>query len=119
MTSTTSTKTTTAKKTPATKIPAKTTKAPAKAAQAKAAPATKAPAAKAPDAVDLHLAQALAKAEVGTFITARALTNAKTKAFPKDDVRPSVHVIFNRCRTGRLPAGVAGQAKPCGATRTA
>ena len=99
MTSTTSTKAT-----PATK---------ARAAKAAPVKAVKAPAAKLPDAIDKHLAEALAKVEVGTFIKARDLTNAITKTFPKDEFRPSVHVIFNRCRTGRLCRGARCACNPC------
>jgi hypothetical protein len=98
--------------TPAEK-PAK--KAPAK----KAAPAEK-PAKKAAwvdDAIDRHIAQVFAKLPKGTFLKAREITNTITKEFPKADARPSDVTVYSRCHGSRLPAGLTGQHKPCGATK--
>lgn len=107
----------TAAKSTAKKAPAKSTakKAPAKKAPVKKAPAKKAPAQD--DVITKHIAQVFAEVPSGTFIKARDITNAVTKQFPKEDTRPSVHTIFTRCRSNRLPDGVTGQVKPCGATK--
>lgn len=100
------------KKAPAKKAPAK--KAPA---AKKAAPAKKAPVKKAPDAIENHIAEVFKKLPAGTFLKARQVTNTVTSVFPDADKRPSDVVVYNRCRDGKLPAGLTGQRKPCGATK--
>jgi hypothetical protein len=85
------------------------------------APAKKAPAKKEvgpkDDAITRHIAQVFAKLPAGTFLKARDITNTVTKEFPKVDERPSDVLVYSRCHGGRLPAGLTGQNKPCGATK--
>lgn len=64
-----------------------------------------------------HIAEVFSKVPAGTFIKARDITNAITKEYPTEEVRPSVHTVFARCRGTNLPAGVTGQRVPCGATK--
>lgn len=103
---------------------ATTTKAPAKPA-AKKTSTKKTAAKKTPakatgpkdDAITRHIAQVFAKVPAGTFLKAREITNTITKEFPKADQRPSDVTVYSRCHGGKLPAGLTGQNKPCGATK--
>lgn len=100
---------------------------PAKKAAAKKTPAKKAekPAAEKPaktpawadDAITRHIAEVFAKTPKGKFLKAREITNTITKEFPKADERPSDVTVYSRCHGGRLPSGLTGQQKPCGATK--
>lgn len=101
-------KTTPAKTTPAKKAPAKKT--------AEKAPAKKVVGPK-DDAITRHIAEVFAKLPKGTFLKAREITNTLTKEFPKADERPSDVTVYSRCHGGRLPSGLTGQNKPCGATK--
>lgn len=69
------------------------------------------------DAITRHIAQVFAKLPKGTFLKAREITNTITKEFPKADERPSDVTVYSRCHGGRLPSGLTGQQKPCGATK--
>lgn len=102
-----------AKKAPAKKAAEKTPAKPAKKAVEKPA---KTPA-WADDAITRHIAQVFAKLPKGTFLKAREVTNTLTKEFPKADERPSDVTVYSRCHGGRLPSGLTGQQKPCGATK--
>lgn len=113
-------KTTKATKATASKIPSASPQAKeaaaAKAAKAPAAKVSKATASKpAEDLLSKHIAEVFSEVPKGTFLKARAITDAITKAYPKAEVRPSVHTVFARCRGSRLPEGITGQAVPCGA----
>jgi len=69
------------------------------------------------DAITRHIAQVFAKVPAGTFLKAREITHTITKEFPKADERPSDVTVYSRCHDGRLPSGLTGQNKPCGATK--
>lgn len=69
------------------------------------------------DAITRHIAEVFAKTPKGKFLRAREITNTITKEFPKADERPSDVTVYSRCHGGRLPSGLTGQQKPCGATK--